>query len=250
MNKFKLRNLFQLFFLGLWILLILYLIPTRIGTCHQFCPYAAVCFGAMTFSGFFAYLPMIIIGLLIAVSTIFIGRKFCGYICFIGTLQEEIFRLNRIKQKRRVPPSVHKFLCFFKYPVLLITLIMAVLLVQYKYMEFCPVVSLSFLSVITVWGVLTLLMIFVPGFFIERFWCRYLCPYAALMNVFQFLGRIFKIKKRQIKRNMEVCVDCYLCTKNCPMNIDLTQFEEVCDPNCIHCLQCLRVCPRSNCLTC
>jgi len=250
MNKFKVRNLFQLVFLGLWILLIIYLIPIIFGNCHQFCPYAAVCFGAMTFSGFFAYLPMVIIGLLIAVSTIFIGRKFCGYICFIGALQEQIFRLNRKKEKNRLPPTIHKFLSIFKYLVFLLTLLLAIFLLQYKFMDFCPIIALSFLNSITFLGIISLFFILVIGFFVERFWCRYLCPYAALMNVFQFIGSKLGIRRQKIKRNLEVCIDCYLCTRNCPMNIDLTQFEEISDPNCIHCLKCIEKCPKDKCLTC
>ncbi|HPR16955.1 MAG TPA: 4Fe-4S binding protein [Candidatus Cloacimonadota bacterium] len=250
MNKFQIRKIIQLVFLGLSLLLLLFLIPHQNGSCHQFCPYSQICFGRLTLSGVFIYLPAVILGLLIAISTIFIGRIFCGYLCFLGTIQEYIFRLNHQKKKKRMPPKIHRFLGMFKYLIFLITLILAILNLQYLYFDFCPIVSLSTLSAITIWGIITLGLIFILGFFIERFWCRYLCPYAALMNIFQFMGKKLKIKRHVIKRNMEVCVDCYLCTKNCSMNIDLTQYEEVTDPNCIYCLQCVKKCPKKGCLTC
>jgi polyferredoxin len=204
----------------------------------------------MTFSGYFAYIQMVIIGLLIAVSTIFIGRRFCGYICFLGTLQEYLFKLNPKKMKTQLPLNIHRKLSVIKYIILIITFVMALFLIQYLYMPFCPVVAISFPNSISFFGIITLIIIFVGGFFIERFWCRYLCPYAALMNLFQFIGKISGIKKHVIKRNWEVCNDCGICTKNCPMNIDISQYENITDPNCIHCLKCIKFCPKDDCMTC
>jgi polyferredoxin len=250
MNKFIMRNLIQNIFLGLWVIFILILIPYKFHTCHQFCPYATICFGTMTLSGYFAYIQMVIIGLLIAVSTIFIGRKFCGYICFLGTIQEYLFKLYPKKRKTQLPLNIHRILRVVKYVILIITFIMALFLIQYLYMSFCPVVAISFPNSISFFGIITLIIIFVGGFFIERFWCRYLCPYAALMNIFQFIGKISGIKKHVIKRNWEVCINCSICTKNCSMNIDILKYEEISDPNCIHCLKCIQSCPKDDCMTC
>lgn len=250
MYKYKFRKLIQTIFIGLWILLILYIIPFKTGSCHQFCPYAAVCFGAMAFSGYSAYLFMVIIGLLTTISVIFLGRVFCGYICFLGAIQDYVFKLNPWKKKKRIPLKLHKFLGIFKYLILLVTLFFAISLLQYKYMNFCPVIAFSFPLSVTIAGGIVLGLIVIVGFFQERFWCRYLCPYAALLNIFQFLGKILRIKRRVIKRNMEICIDCYLCTKNCPMNIDLTMYENITDSNCIYCLKCLKKCPKKKCFTC
>ncbi|MBC8415005.1 MAG: 4Fe-4S binding protein [Candidatus Cloacimonetes bacterium] len=250
MNKFTIRKLIQNIFLGLWVIFILILIPYKFHTCHQFCPYATICFGTMTLNGYFAYIQIVVIGLLIAVSTIFIGRKFCGYICFLGTMQEYLFKLNPQKRKTQLPLTIHRILGVVKYVILIITFIMALFLIQYLYMSFCPVVAISFPNSISFFGIITLIIIFVGGFFIERSWCRYLCPYAALMNIFQFIGKITGIKKHVIKRNWEVCIDCGICTKNCPMNIDISKYEDITDHNCIHCLKCIKFCPKDDCMTC
>ena len=249
MNKFALRNLIQNIFLGLWVIFILILIPYKFHTCHQFCPYATICFGTMTLSGYFAYIQMVVIGFLIAVSAIFIGRRFCGYICFLGTLQEYLFKLNHKKIKIRLPLKLHRTLKVVKYIILIITFVMALFLIQYLYMPFCPIVAISFPNSISFFGIITLIIIFIGGFFIERFWCRYLCPYAALMNIFQFIGKITGIKRHVIKRNLEVCNDCGICTKNCPMSIDISKYADITDPNCIHCLKCIQSCPKDNCIT-
>lgn len=250
MNRFKLKSTIQIISLGLWLILLLFVAQIKMGTCHQFCPFSVVCFGPMNLLGYAAYLPTIIIGLLITISVVFLGRKFCGYLCFLGTIQEYIHSLNKKKNKRRVPPNIHKFLNRIKYLFLLIVLVMAIMLIQYKYLNLCPIIAISFISSISVVGIISLIIIFLGSYFIDRFWCRYLCPYAALMNIFQLIGKVFKIKRHMIKRNMEVCIDCYLCVKKCPMNIDLTQYEVIDDPNCIHCLECIKICPKDKCLTC
>jgi ferredoxin-type protein NapH len=249
-NNIKTRNTIQLISLGIWLVLLLYVAQVKMGTCHQFCPFSVVCFGPMAVQGYAAFIPTICISLVTTILVIFIGRKFCSYLCFLGTIQEYIHSLNKKKRKRRVPPNIHKFLSSLKYLYLIVVLVMAILLVQYKYLQFCPIISISFISSISIIGIISLIIIFLGSYFVDRFWCRYLCPYAALMNIFQFIGKIFKIKRHKINRNMEVCIDCYLCTKKCPMNIDLTKYEVIDDANCIHCQKCIEVCPKDKCLTC
>lgn len=248
MNKEKIRSLVQIIFFGLWMILLVLLISGKINTCHQFCPYSAVCFGTMSLNGFIAYLPAVIIGLLIAVSTILIGRKFCGYICFLGTIQEWIYKLRKTKKKyiQFIPYKWHRILIKLKYLVLLLTIIAAYFGFQYLYMQFCPIVNLAHPQLIGIAGVTILLLIFVGGFFIERIWCRYLCPYAALMNIFEFLGKILKIKRSKVFRNVKTSINCFNCANYCPMHIDIGYNEEISDLNCIHCLRYVRKCSKED----
>lgn len=253
MNKFKVRKMLQTVFFGFWLLILLLIYKGSLSTTHEWCPYSAICFGPMLVQGYGAYLISAIIGLVVTLAAIFVGRKFCGYLCFIGTIEEYIYKLNPQSKKRnrkRLPKALHKFLSLGKYITFAITMISAVFLFQYGYMKFCPVINLGFPTVMGVAGAISLATIFIGGFFIERFWCNYLCPYAALMNIVQFIGRVFKIKRHKIMRNMEVCIDCHLCDKNCPMGIDILEHEKIESENCIHCLRCLKVCPKDRCLTC
>ncbi|MDO9576715.1 MAG: 4Fe-4S binding protein [Candidatus Cloacimonadales bacterium] len=255
MDKTKIRKLIQTVFIGFWMLLILLMITARVNTCHQFCPYAVVCFGVMTLNGFVAYLPMVIIGLLTAVSVIFLGRKFCGYICFLGTLQESIYKLNKSKNKfqQRIPYKYHRYLIGAKYLTFLITVIAAYLGIQYLYMNFCPVLAFAYPQRIGIAAAVSLTIIILGGFFVERFWCRYLCPYAAMMNIFEHLGKLLKIKRSKIFRNIKTSINCFNCANYCPLNIDIGYNEEISDANCIHCYRCVRVCSKkdaskSNCI--
>jgi polyferredoxin len=75
--------------------------------------------------------------------------------------------------------------------------------------------------------------------FIERPWCKYACPYGAVLGLFNFV-RIFKIR-----REVTTCIDCKLCDRNCPMNIVVSTHQQVRDHQCIACMNCTseQVCP-------
>jgi polyferredoxin len=72
---------------------------------------------------------------------------------------------------------------------------------------------------------------------IKNFWCRYLCPYGALLG----LGSL--ISPAKITRNVDRCVDCKLCTKACPSNIQVHKITRVHSDECMACMECVQVCP-------
>ena len=48
---------------------------------------------------------------------------------------------------------------------------------------------------------------------IQTFWCRYLCPYGALLGIASFFSPL------RIRRAEETCIDCAKCAKACPSNL-------------------------------
>lgn len=89
-------------------------------------------------------------------------------------------------------------------------------------------------------GGLLLLLIIIDSVFIERFFCKYLCPLGALFDLVSHF-RIFKIKKPT-----EKCGSCRMCTKQCSMSIPLYKYESVKSGECINCMKCTENCPRQN----
>jgi NosR/NirI family nitrous oxide reductase transcriptional regulator len=75
-----------------------------------------------------------------------------------------------------------------------------------------------------------------------RTWCRFACPLAALMHVYQrAFGRfrIFADKKK--------CISCNRCTSVCHQGIDVMAFAQrgapMEDPQCVRCSACVQTCP-------
>ena len=68
--------------------------------------------------------------------------------------------------------------------------------------------------------------------FIERPFCKYACPYGAVLGFSNFF-RIFKIK-----RTAETCINCGACDRDCPMNIKVASASTVLNHQCISCMKC------------
>ena len=76
----------------------------------------------------------------------------------------------------------------------------------------------------------------------RNFWCRFLCPYGAL------LGLLALASPFQLRRQPEKCIDCKKCEDICPAVINITGRKTVRTPECIGCLDCAAVCPQNDCL--
>lgn len=74
-----------------------------------------------------------------------------------------------------------------------------------------------------------------------RFWCRFLCPLAALMHVYARFSR-FAILSEKKK-----CISCNVCTSVCHQGIDIMNFANkglpMVDPQCVRCSACVHACP-------
>ena len=247
LNKYRLRVLFQILFLIVAVIMV-FTISSFIA--HRYCPYAVVCFGirGLNQEAAFVFISAIIAGLIILISTLFVGRRFCGYICPLGTVVEYLNYLNPFRKKnrrKRVPLPLEKKLRIGKYLVLIASAVMAFMLVGYIYYVVCPVMLSTGSMSLSIAGIIVVAIIVIGSIFIRRFWCRYLCGYAALMNCYQFIGERLGIKRFRIYRNLEICTDCRCCEYDCQMNIEITYIE---DFNCIFCLNCIKTCPKDMCL--
>lgn len=168
--------------------------------------------------------PAGLVILLVAVgSALMFRRAFCGYVCPIGCLFDAVHRLaSRFVPCLTLPFWLDRVLRSLKYLVLLFFLgtifgamsLPAVqgflhspynMLADVKMLEFFLHPSSLFL---VVFGILV-----VAGMFIPRFWCRYLCPYGALVEVVAWASPL------AVHRNPDQCLHCGRCTRVCPEGI-------------------------------
>ena len=185
---------------------------------------------------------LMIISLLLA---ILFGPAFCGWVCPLGTIQEWVSGLGRKIFRRRhnhfIPIKLDRILRFLRYGVLGWVLYMTAVTGTLIFSTYDPYFALFnfWSSEASIAGLVILGLTLGLSLLVERPWCKYACPYGALLGITN-LFRVFSIR-----RNESTCRDDGLCSSRCPMNIPVDTVTIVRDHQCISCLECTSeaVCP-------
>lgn len=204
--------------------------------------------GQFSLSGLF---PQIILVFVVFVVTALWGRFFCGFLCAFGMLQEvfSFFSKRTVLKKVRVPERFDAGMKYLKYGILVfITAGVWILALPVDsswnpWGVFGMLVSGNFSVVsqaIPTVGFVLLLAIAAGSLFVERFFCRYLCPLGALFAVVS-RKRLYKVRRRG-----DTCTSCGLCTRTCSMGIRIPEKDAVVSGECIQCMQCLSICPKES----
>ena len=181
-----------------------------------------------------------------AVSMIFWNRgAFCGWLCPFGALQELTNKLARALHvpQIKVRHGVHTRLAGLKYVIFIglfgVSLYQMALAEMLAEIE--PFKTAIILKFIRDWPFVIFAVLLVgAGLFIERFYCRYLCPMGAALAIPAKL-RIFDWLRRY-----KMCGNpCQLCAVECP--VQAIKPEGDIDPNeCIQCLNCQQLYHNDN----
>lgn len=174
----------------------------------------------------------------VAASLLFWGRGvFCGWLCPFGALQEltnKIARFFKVPQYK-VPWALHERLWPIKYMIFLglFGLSLYSLELAEHYAEIEPFKTAIILKFARSWPyVLFVLVLLGAGLFIERFYCRYLCPLGAALAI---PGRLRMFD--WLKRYKECGDPCTRCDKECM--VQAIHPEGNINPNeCHQCLHC------------
>lgn len=224
---------------------------------HALCPYGALeSLYTLLFAGTLIkkiYSGTVVLLVLTVVLAILFRRSFCGLLCPFGALQEAfaVFGRKLFKKRFIIPQKIDKPLRYLKYVVLLLTVAMAwyygsLWMAPYDpYSAYGHITSFSE-SVkedpLAVIGFILLAVTLIGSFLYDRFFCKYLCPVGA------FYGIIGKISSTRVERNNDLCIHCKLCSKACPVNIDVEKEVKVTSAECINCNECVLACPKKGAL--
>lgn len=251
-NKIWIRRVSQVFFFGLIALISIGHTLAESGvtipfvanaSLHAVCPFGGVVSIYQYFTeGTFVQkihessFILMIIGFLLA---FLFGPVFCGWVCPLGTIQEWVAALGRkIFGKKRynhfIPAKVDNILRYFRYLVLAWVVYMTAVSGTLMFANIDPYFALFnfWTSEVAVGGLIVLGVTLLASLFVERPWCKYACPYGAVLGLFN-LVRVFGIRRQE-----STCKMCSLCDNNCPMNINVSSKSIVRDHQCISCLEC------------
>jgi polyferredoxin len=185
----------------------------------------------------------------VILMTAFIFKKgFCSWICPVGFISEMLGDISdRLWRRRLKLPSwidwplrmvKYLLLVFFIYAVLIQMTPQSIKAFIYSdYNQVADILMLRFFTDITLFALAVIAGLFVLSLVVRGFWCRYLCPYGAL------LGLLGLISPTRIRRREETCTDCSTCAHVCPAFIKVDKVREVVSDECIGCLACVDNCP-------
>ena len=174
----------------------------------------------------------------VATSLLFWGRgAYCGWLCPFGALQE---LMNRVAKWVKIPQlslpwGFHERLWALKYLIFLVLFGLSLHSLDWaeRLAEVEPFKTAIILKFQRSWPfVLFAVGVLLPGIFIERFYCRYMCPLGAALAI---PGRLRMFE--WLKRYRECGTPCQRCSQECMVqaihkegNINVNE--------CLYCLHC------------
>ncbi|HEV2323872.1 MAG TPA: 4Fe-4S binding protein [Terracidiphilus sp.] len=186
------------------------------------------------------------------VMSLLLKKAFCSWLCPVGTLSEHLWQLGkkffgrtfRLPRWADIPLRGLKYLLlgFFLFFILDMS---AGVLADFMYTPYgilADVRMLNFFHEISLSALIVLIVLAFLSMLVQNFWCRYLCPYGALMGIASLLSPM------KIRRDTEACIDCAKCARACPAGLHVDKLVQIRSAECTACMECVAVCPAEGAL--
>jgi polyferredoxin len=184
--------------------------------------------------------------------SVVLKKSFCGWLCPVGTASETLWKLGRkvFGRNWQVPRWLDPELRGLKYLLLLFFVSVIAWMPAEALRDFmigpygtiADVKMLNFFRDIGWVGIAVIGWLVLLSMFVQNFWCRYLCPYGALMGLVSLLSPV------KIRRDAEACIDCGKCRQACPSHLKVDQLVQIRSAECTSCMACVASCPVENAL--
>jgi polyferredoxin len=185
-------------------------------------------------------------------SSLLLKKAFCSWLCPVGTVSEYLWKLGHKLFGRNltlprwldIPLRSLKYLLlgFLLYIVITMPADALDAFLQAPFGIIADVKMLNFFRHIGLVGIVVLAAFAILSVFIKNFWCRFLCPYGALM------GLVSTGSPVKVRRDEAACIDCGKCNKACPSTLKVDQLFQISSAECTACMSCISVCPAENAL--
>ena len=179
-------------------------------------------------------------------------KTFCSWLCPVGALSEQLWiagqklfgRTFRLPRWVDIPLRGLKYLLlgFFVFAVGAMS---AAALEDFMFTPYgivADVKMLNFFREIGVTALVVIALLTLISMLVQNFWCRYLCPYGALM------GLVSLASPMKIRRDADLCIDCGKCARACPSGLHVDRLVQIRSAECTACMECVAVCPAQDAL--
>lgn len=189
----------------------------------------------------------------IVTVSLLLKKGFCGWICPIGTLSQYLWMIGKkvsgknFRMEKYTDISIRsvKYILMALFLLLIGVAMMPNMMVLFFISDYYKIVDVKTMQFFTRMSGTTFCVlsgIVVLSALYKNFWCRYVCPYGAL------LGLLSKISPVKIARTEERCTHCRACSTNCPGLIDVEKNSVISSAECFGCMTCVSHCPSEGAL--
>lgn len=186
---------------------------------------------------------------LMFVSSLFLGRAWCGWVCPGGGMQEMVEPINN---KPVNPKKVDWIKWLIWIPWVSLIVWMVIQAGGYTKVNLLHLTD-SGISVdepfkYIIYYIVVLLFVGLAAFAGRRAGCHTICWMAPFMIIGRWIRNRFGWASLRLVADASACSDCKVCTKNCPMSLDvnaMVQVQKMEHAECILCGTCVDNCSSS-----
>lgn len=190
----------------------------------------------------------LIVFILIFMSSLFLGRLWCGWLCPAGGLQEIYFHINN-KHANIMKLNWLKYLVFLSLFIPFISAVRSAggltTIDFFYYTE--NGISIARQGAYTIFlAQITFITVFaIPAG--KRGFCHYFCPIAVIMIIGRKIRNLIRWPALHLSADAGRCTDCKKCLERCPMGLDvniMVRQGSMENTECILCGCCVDVCQK------
>jgi polyferredoxin len=184
--------------------------------------------------------------------SVLLKKAFCSWLCPVGTFSEALAALGKklFRRNLQLPKAFDVPLRGIKY--LLLAFFVAIIgfmsaeellgFMNSPYGLMADVKMLNFFRGVGITAAIVLAVLVALSILIQNFWCRYLCPYGALLGLTSLLSPV------KIRRDTAACIDCGKCAHACPSHLPVDKLVQIRSAECNACMACVAACSAQDAL--